>query len=37
MVGRGVVSGEKISALLDRVYAMPKEKLDRVAALSERN
>jgi tripartite-type tricarboxylate transporter receptor subunit TctC len=31
------VSGEKIGALLDRVYAMPKEMLDRVAALSERN
>jgi tripartite-type tricarboxylate transporter receptor subunit TctC len=31
------VSGEKISTLLDRVYAMPKDVLDRVAALSERN
>jgi hypothetical protein len=31
------VSGEKIGALLDRVYAMPKDLLERVAALSERN
>jgi tripartite-type tricarboxylate transporter receptor subunit TctC len=31
------VSGEKIGTLLDRVYAMPKDVLDRVAALSERN
>jgi tripartite-type tricarboxylate transporter receptor subunit TctC len=31
------VSGEKISALLDRMYALPKELLDRVAALSEKN
>ncbi len=31
------VSGEKISTLLDRVYAMPRDVLDRVAALSERN
>jgi tripartite-type tricarboxylate transporter receptor subunit TctC len=31
------VSGEKIAALLDRIYAMPKDVLDRVAALSQRN
>ena len=31
------VSGEKISALLARMYALPKELLDRVAALSEKN
>ena len=31
------VSGEKIAALLDRIYASPKDVLDRVAALSERN
>jgi len=31
------VSGEKIAGLLDRVYASPKDVLDRVAALSERN
>jgi tripartite-type tricarboxylate transporter receptor subunit TctC len=31
------VSGENISTLLDRAYAMPKDVLDRVAALSERN
>jgi tripartite-type tricarboxylate transporter receptor subunit TctC len=31
------VSGEKIAALLDRIYASPKDVLDRVAALSQRN
>ncbi len=31
------VSGEEIAALLDRIYASPKDVLDRVAALSERN
>jgi tripartite-type tricarboxylate transporter receptor subunit TctC len=31
------VSGEKIAGLLDRIYASPKDVLDRVAALSERN
>jgi tripartite-type tricarboxylate transporter receptor subunit TctC len=31
------VGGDKISALLDRMYALPKDLLDRVAALSERN
>ncbi|HEY4404707.1 MAG TPA: tripartite tricarboxylate transporter substrate-binding protein [Xanthobacteraceae bacterium] len=31
------VSGEKIASLIDRIYAMPKDVLDRVAALSERN
>jgi tripartite-type tricarboxylate transporter receptor subunit TctC len=31
------VSGEKIAALIDRIYASPKDVLDRVAALSERN
>ncbi len=31
------VSGEKIAALLDRIYASPKDVLDRVAALSARN
>jgi tripartite-type tricarboxylate transporter receptor subunit TctC len=31
------VSGEKLAALLDRVYATPQELLDRVAALSERH
>ncbi len=31
------VSGEKIAALLDRIYASPKDVLDRVAAFSERN
>jgi tripartite-type tricarboxylate transporter receptor subunit TctC len=31
------VSGEKIGTLLDRVYASPKDLLDRVAALSERS
>ena len=31
------VSGEKIAGLLDRIYASPKEMLDRVAALSERH
>jgi tripartite-type tricarboxylate transporter receptor subunit TctC len=31
------VSGEKISGLLERIYASPKDVLDRVAALSERN
>jgi tripartite-type tricarboxylate transporter receptor subunit TctC len=31
------VSGEKIAGLIDRIYASPKDVLDRVAALSERN
>jgi tripartite-type tricarboxylate transporter receptor subunit TctC len=31
------VSGEKIASLIDRIYAMPKDVLDRVAAFSERN
>jgi tripartite-type tricarboxylate transporter receptor subunit TctC len=31
------VSGEKIAGLIDRVYASPREVLDRVAALSRRN
>jgi tripartite-type tricarboxylate transporter receptor subunit TctC len=31
------VSGEKISSLIDRIYALPKDVLDRVAAVSERN
>jgi tripartite-type tricarboxylate transporter receptor subunit TctC len=31
------VSGEKIAGLLDRIYASPKNVLDRVAALSARN
>jgi tripartite-type tricarboxylate transporter receptor subunit TctC len=31
------VSGEKIAGLLDRIYASPKDVLDRVAALSARN
>jgi tripartite-type tricarboxylate transporter receptor subunit TctC len=31
------VSGEKIAGLLERIYASPKDVLDRVAALSERN
>jgi len=31
------VSGEKISALLGRMYALPRDLLDRVATLSERN
>jgi tripartite-type tricarboxylate transporter receptor subunit TctC len=31
------VSGEKIAALIERIYAMPKDVLDRVAAVSERN
>jgi tripartite-type tricarboxylate transporter receptor subunit TctC len=31
------VSGEKISALLERIYALPKELLARVATLSEKN
>ena len=31
------VGGEKIAGLIDRLYAMPKDVLDRVAALSERN
>jgi tripartite-type tricarboxylate transporter receptor subunit TctC len=31
------VSGEKIASLIDRIYAMPKDVLDRVAAVSERN
>jgi tripartite-type tricarboxylate transporter receptor subunit TctC len=31
------VSGERIAGLLDRIYASPKDVLDRVAALSERN
>jgi tripartite-type tricarboxylate transporter receptor subunit TctC len=31
------VSGAKIAALLDRIYALPKDLLDRVASLSEKN
>jgi tripartite-type tricarboxylate transporter receptor subunit TctC len=31
------VSGEKIAALLERMYTLPRDMLDRVAALSERN
>jgi tripartite-type tricarboxylate transporter receptor subunit TctC len=31
------VSGEKIAGLLDRIYASPKDVLDRVAALSQRH
>jgi tripartite-type tricarboxylate transporter receptor subunit TctC len=31
------ISGEKIAALLERIYASPKDVLDRVAALSQRN
>ncbi|HLH94112.1 MAG TPA: tripartite tricarboxylate transporter substrate-binding protein [Xanthobacteraceae bacterium] len=31
------VSGEKIAALLEQLYASPKDVLDRAAALSERN
>jgi tripartite-type tricarboxylate transporter receptor subunit TctC len=31
------ISGEKIAALIDRIYASPKDVLDRVAALSARN
>jgi tripartite-type tricarboxylate transporter receptor subunit TctC len=31
------VSGDKIASLIDRIYALPKDVLDRVAAVSERN
>ena len=31
------VSGEKIASLIERIYAMPRDVLDRVAAVSERN
>jgi hypothetical protein len=31
------VSGEKIAGLIDRIYASPRDVLDRVAALSRKN
>ena len=36
-LGINPISGAKIGELLDRVYATPKDLIDRVVSLSERN